>query len=113
MIDYLTGSGGQALAAEVIVAARRAGFSQDAVKKARVRIKATSERTGFGKDAFYTWVLHGSHGSPFSKPGTHGTHGASMGSNRAGEMSVCATCGQPMNVIQDGQTVHPMCEETP
>jgi hypothetical protein len=24
-------------------------------------------------------------------------------------MGVCATCGQPMKVIEDGQTVHPMC----
>jgi Protein of unknown function (DUF3631) len=32
---------------------------------------------------------------------------------RAGEMSVCATCDQPMKVIEDGQTVHPnpMCEK--
>ncbi len=110
LTHYLTDGGGQALAAEVIAAARRAGFSENAVKKARSRIKATSERTGFGKDAFYTWVLMDSMDSPYQKPGTHGIHAASMGSNRAGDMSVCADCGQPMKVIEDGQTVHPMCE---
>ena len=113
LIRYLTDGGGQALAAEVIVAARRAGHSENAVKKARSRIKATSERTGFGKDAFYTWVLMDSMDSPFQKPGPHGIHGESMGDTPAGQMSACAACGQPMYVIEDGQTVHPMCEETP
>jgi hypothetical protein len=79
LIDYLTDSeDGQAHAADVITAAKRAGFSENAVKKARRRIKAKSERTGFGKDAYYTWVLMDSMGSQFPKPGTHGTHGESM-----------------------------------
>ena len=111
LIDYLTDcEDWQARAADVIVAAKRAGFSESAVKKARIRIKAKSERTGFGKDAFYTWVLMDSMDSQFQKPGIHGIQGESMGSNRAGDMSVCADCGQPMKVIEDGQTVHPMCE---
>jgi hypothetical protein len=35
----------------------------------------------------------------------------SMGGSRAGDVSVCADCGQPMKVIEDGQTVHPTCGE--
>lgn len=28
-------------------------------------------------------------------------------------LPVCTACNQPMKVVEDGQTVHPMCEETP
>jgi AAA domain len=78
LVDYLNAGSGQAHAGDVITAAKRAGFSENAVKKARIRIKAKSERSGFGKDAFYTWVLMDSMDSQFQKPGTHGTHGESM-----------------------------------
>jgi hypothetical protein len=94
----------------VITAARRAGFSENAVKKAQIRIKARSERTGFGKDAFYTWVLMDSMDSQFQKQGTHSTHEESMGSQPNGH---CTTCGEKLDdlVIADGFTTHPSCEE--
>jgi hypothetical protein len=78
LIDYLTDSDGEAHAADVIIAAKRAGWSESAVKKARIRIKAKTQRHGFGKDAFYTWVPMDSMDSPSRKPGIHGIHGESM-----------------------------------
>jgi hypothetical protein len=79
----------------VIAAARRAGFGKNAVKKARGRIKAKSERTGFGRDAFYTWMLMDSMDSQFQKQGTHGTHEESMASDQ-GDDGQCPHCDQPL-----------------
>jgi hypothetical protein len=73
----------------VIAAARSAGFTTDAVKKARKRIKAKSQRHGFGKDAFYTWVLIGAIDAQFPKPGTHGTYEAPM--------VLCLACAAPID----------------
>ena len=45
-------------------------------------------------------------------PGSDGERADHAGAG-AGQMSVCAACGQPMYVIEDGQTTHPMCEARP
>jgi 5S rRNA maturation endonuclease (ribonuclease M5) len=72
LIKYLTDRDGrEAPAAEVIAAAEDAGYSENAIKKARGRIGAESKRSGFGKDAFYTWMLID---ADASNPRTHGTH---------------------------------------
>jgi hypothetical protein len=55
--DYLTDSGGEARAADVLKAAERAGFKVDRIKKSRTRIKAETKRIGFGKDAHYVWAI--------------------------------------------------------
>jgi hypothetical protein len=62
LTDYLNQCGGAAPAQDVIKAARLVGFSENAVKKARGRIKAKTVRSGFGKGASYTWALP--HGFP-------------------------------------------------
>jgi hypothetical protein len=60
LTDFLNHGGGAAAAADVIKEARLVGFTENAVKKARSRIKAKTVRSGFGKGASYTWVLpHG------------------------------------------------------
>jgi hypothetical protein len=55
--DYLVDGTGPFKAAEVIAAAKAAGFTENRIKKSRQRIKATSDRIGFGKDAHYVWAL--------------------------------------------------------
>ncbi len=57
LTDYLKDCGGMAPAQQVIRDARQAGYSENAVKKARGRIKAKTVRTGFGRGASYTWGL--------------------------------------------------------
>lgn len=106
LTDYLTDGGGQALAADVLAAAKSAGFSESTVKKARARIKAKSERTGFGKAAFYTWVLMESMDSRPQEPGTHGTHGESMGASG----SRCDVCGYPLDPTNGDHGTHPLCD---
>jgi hypothetical protein len=89
LTDYLADSEEfKAPASDVIAAARKAGFTPDAVKKARNRIKAKSQRHGFGKDAFYTWMLMGAMDAQFPKPGIHGTYEASM--------VLCLACAGPI-----------------
>lgn len=74
LIEYLTAAGGSALASEVLDAAKAAGLSVDAVKKARRKV-AESSRQGFGKGATYTWRLTmGAMGAM----GARGSHLASM-----------------------------------
>jgi hypothetical protein len=102
LIDYLKDSDGEAHAAEVITAAKRAGFSEDATKKARIRIKARSQRIGFGKAAHYTWILMDAMDSRLKKP--------------ARMAPMCTVCNFPLpeSVIADGFTTHPSCgDEAP
>lgn len=101
--DYLDAAGGEAPATDVIKAGKAAGLSENAVKKARIGIKAKTERSGFGKGASYTWVLHGCHGFPVSESGTHGTHGESMESSPGAESAeealperLCQGCGESL-----------------
>lgn len=83
--EYLKAAGGSALAAEVLASARKAGLSEQRITKARMAIKAKSERTGFGKDAFYTWIRMDSMDSRTEKPRIHGIHGESMGGSESEE----------------------------
>lgn len=52
----------------MIGAGKAAGLSENAIKKARVKIGAESVRTEFGKDAYYTWVLMDSMDSRLRTP---------------------------------------------
>jgi hypothetical protein len=52
--DYLTAAGGCALARDAIKDGVAAEFTKDAVKKARIRIKAHSDRQGFGGKVMWT-----------------------------------------------------------
>lgn len=53
---YLSDSGGQALAKEVLAAGRAAGYSEQTLKNARRKV-ADTDRSGFGRDQVNTWIL--------------------------------------------------------
>lgn len=56
--SYLTDLGGSAPAKDVLKAGRAAGFtSDDVLKKARRRVKATTKRVGFGKGSEMHWSI--------------------------------------------------------
>lgn len=57
LIEYLTSEGGSAQAREVLRDGKASGFTEDALKKARKRIKASSQRQGFGKGSSVTWSI--------------------------------------------------------
>jgi hypothetical protein len=105
--------GGYAPAREILAAAAGEGISKTTLHRARKRARIRSTKAGFGGG--WVWVLptqdssEGSEDSTFQNPESSEPSAESSGQTRAGEMSICATCGQPMKVIEDGQTVHPMC----
>src|SRR5690606_22068045 len=103
---YLTEAGGQALAADVIAAAKAAGFNENTIQKARRRIKAKSERTGFGKGSYCTWILIDSIDSRSQKPGTYATYADSMGASG----SRCDVCGYPLDPTNGDHGTHPLCD---
>lgn len=115
LVDYFNECGGiRAPAAEIIAAARIAGLNENAIKKARTRIKAISDRTGFGKGAAYFWELHAGRlpqdtkeamesmeavKSPCTKQGIYGVHGESMDADDAAPLDSrlsppCGICDQ-------------------
>lgn len=53
LLDYLTSVGGTADSATIKVEGKSAGHSQDALKRARPRIKAVSESTGFPRRTYW------------------------------------------------------------
>ncbi len=57
LVDYLSTEGGSANARDVIRDGRATGFTEDAIKKARRRIRARSERQGFGKGSSVVWTI--------------------------------------------------------
>lgn len=116
LLDYLTAEGGSAAAQEVIRSARAAGFSENQVKKTRIRIKAKTERTGFGKGASWVWSID----SGIDAIGAENKNLEPMASMAASMplpddesgSPTCSTCHQPMTVVEPGQTTHPGCEAT-
>jgi len=82
--DYLEAAGGSAPAREAYAAGAPAGYSNNAISKARMRIGATSVREGFGSEASYLWSLAApspsidSHGFLRPHGGIHGVHEESM-----------------------------------
>ena len=114
LTDYLTDCGDRAPAADVIKAARVAGFNENVVKKARGRIKATSERSGFGKGASYTWVAP--HGFPMGAMGATSENTESMAPMVAPMVNedlvvlpgsrLCPECDQP---VAAGMVRHRLC----
>ncbi len=126
--DYLNEDGGQAPAAEVIKAARVAGFNESTVKKSRARIKAQSVRNGFGKGASYTWALpHGipmeSMESTFEKPDSMDSMADSMGTDDLLDFdsaieeddppTLSCSCGEPISEMRAayGKTTCLACYE--
>jgi AAA domain len=115
LIMFLTevAVGGYAPAREILAAAAGEGISKTTLHRARKKARIRSTKAGFGGG--WVWVLptqdssEGSEDSTFQNPESSEPSAESSGRTRAGEMSICATCGQPMKVIEDGQTVHPMC----
>lgn len=79
LTDYLTDGGGQAIAGDAIKAATKAGFTADAVKKARRRVGARTERRGFGPGADWVWTIDqtpiGAIDAIGAVPDTNGTNG--------------------------------------
>ena len=74
VLDYLASQGGSAPAGDVLKAARAAGLSDNAVKKARKRIGVKTERRGFGPGAKWVWAID----SPIGSIDSHSHARASM-----------------------------------
>jgi hypothetical protein len=93
LTEYLQQSADQsANAKDVIRDGRALGFSEDVVKKARMRIKAKSQRHGFGKGAWIEWpigAIDAIDATPTSMAPT-----APMDANAA----VCLACSQPIGL---------------
>jgi hypothetical protein len=141
LVDYLT-SGGSANARDVIRDGRASGFTEDAVKKARRRVGATSERQGFGKGSTVVWTIDApmdaidarnqkpesmspmvtyaeSGGAEEPTEGTEELKNQRVSPSSSSVSSsdsepACTVCGFPLHafLIADGQTTHPNCEET-
>jgi hypothetical protein len=103
---------GYAPAVEVIRAGSAAGFPKHTLQRARKRVGIRTTKADFGGG--WVWVLpeddaQGDEGDASRETSSSSPSQSPSGRTHAGEMSVCADCGQPMKVIEDGQTVHPMC----
>lgn len=70
LFDYLTSENGSALAAEIQRDGRSQGYSESAIKRARKRIGAASNRQGFGKGSKVWWTIDPAD----TPPNTIGTH---------------------------------------
>jgi hypothetical protein len=103
---------GYAPAVEVIRAGSAAGFPKHTLQRARKRVGIRTTKADFGGG--WVWVLpeddaQGDEDDASRETSSSSPSQSPSGRTRAGEMGICATCGQPMKVIEDGQTVHPMC----
>ncbi len=110
LTDYLNDCGGSAPAQDVIKAARLIGHSENAVKKARGRIKAKTVRNGFGKGASYTWGLP--HGFPMGAMDSGSQIPAPMAPMTAPmepDAPDLADCGHPVSAINTANGKCGMC----
>lgn len=84
ILEYITEAGGECLASEIEQVASRAGYTNQALRKARMRMKdpkITSKRTGFGKGSKFTWRIDSTIDSIDSRSqnaGINGINGESM-----------------------------------
>ena len=70
--NFLTDSGGEAPARDVLKAAHAAGFAERTVQDARKRTPGLStRRRGFGKDATYVWTMDAPMDAMDAHPQTH------------------------------------------
>lgn len=127
LLEYLTTEGGSAQARDVLRDGKLSGFTEDTLKKARKRIKATSQRQGFGKGSSMTWSIDAAidaiearnqNPAPMAPMGAPMADGitnaptttepyASNSSTTTGAR--CTACNEPMTVIEGGQITHPGC----
>lgn len=106
LTDYLTGQGGTAPYADLMPAARTAGHSDSAVKRARARTRVVSTSEGFPRRSF--WSL------PGTQPAT-----SQVTSSRGGDLTeltelteLTASPSQSSQVSQSSQTTPPGADLT-
>ena len=101
LIGYLDGAGGSARATDTIAAGNAAGFTKHVIKKARIAIKARTEKAGYAPDAYWSWTLdslsrssEGVEGAYIPEPGTFDTFGAPSDERDSESGYVCPNCGK-------------------
>jgi hypothetical protein len=113
LIDYLTSDGGSANARDVIRDGRASGFNENAIKKARRRVGAASERRGFGRGSSVVWTIDaaiGAIGARKQRPESMAP--MSTYEPSASALPSCSVCGFPLDPVlaAEGHTTHPACD---
>lgn len=106
---YLLDNGGEAEAADVFKAGDRAGFSKDALKRAKKRAGVRSEKAAF--DAGWMWRLEDDSGPEGDEGSTKGAKSAGFETllpSRSSVLPSCRVCGEPIDPAAGD--IHPSCE---
>ena len=98
LLDYLERSGGEAKARDVINDGKTAGFTEDAIKRARRRLRIRTERNGFGKGSVVAWSIGApieviEAGNPKPAPMAPMSHLCEPGPNKLLQDKPCKRCG--------------------
>jgi len=109
-VEWLRGhlAAGDVPATDVFKAGERDGFSRDVLKRAKKRLDVKSGKTGM--DGIWVWRLTGEGSAKGAKGAPHTHVPPSLPSappSRTGRR--CDTCGEPLIVVEAGQTTHPNC----
>lgn len=123
--DYLHSVGGTAASAAIKDEGRRAGHSIDSLKRARQRIRATSESAGFPRQTWWRLPVgaasESSHGesqptastAPTAPTGAVSAVSAvsAVGDAPRAPGSNCAVCQEPLLLVRPGRSRCARCEE--
>jgi hypothetical protein len=105
LIDYLTSNGGSATAGDAIKAAAVHGIAKPTLTRARTRAGVRSAKHGM--TGGWVWTIEEStEGTEESKNQRVDSSDSSVDSS-----GTCASCGEPMTVVEEDQTTHPNCED--
>ena len=98
LLDYIEHAGGEAKARDVINDGKTAGFTEDAIKRARKRLRIRTERNGFGKGSVVAWSIGApieviEAGNPKPAPMAPMSHLCEPGPNKLLQDKPCKRCG--------------------
>ena len=98
LLDYIEHAGGEAKARDVINDGKTAGFTEDAIKRARRRLRIRTERNGFGKGSVVAWSIGApieviEAGNPKPAPMAPMSHLCEPGPNKLLQDKPCKRCG--------------------
>jgi hypothetical protein len=109
LIDYLTSNGGSAGAADAIKAAAGHGIAKTTLTRARTRAGVRSAKHGM--TGGWVWTIEESTEETEESGIQRVDSTDSSVDSSCNEHRACAACGEPMLIVEAGQTTHPNCEE--